>query len=121
MRALVEPLGEQLIAEIEQWLGENSRREVAIRARITGGKLECEMTRAECVRDGDSCQWQERQHWKGEYEHEVDEPVSTIHLPLVPRPERVEDLNAELLALVGRVDIPRRARAPEVPASLPRG
>jgi hypothetical protein len=119
MQALVEPLGEQLAAEIERWLAESGPRDVAIGAHIKEGKLECEFTRSECVREGDRCRWRERQHWKGELEHEAEEPVCFAHVPLEPRPERVRQLSAELLALVLRVDVPRRTRAPEVPAALP--
>jgi CARDB len=113
LRALTDPLGEQLATEIEQWLAEVDRREVTINAHVKGGKVECEFTRSECVRDGDSCRWEERQSWKRELEHEVDELVSTVRLPLEPRGERIRHLSAELRALVERIDIPRGVRAPE--------
>ncbi len=119
VRALVEPLGERLAAEIEQWLAANERVDVAITAEIKGGKLECEFKRSECVRDADTCRWEEREQWTGEVEHAVEEPVAEVHVPFHPRPERVHQLSADLVALIGRVDVPRRIRAPEA-APLPR-
>src|SRR5439155_14681835 len=113
VRALVELLGEQLAREIERWLAETDCREVAITAHIKGGKLECEFKRSECVPDGDSCRWDEREQWKGEVEHEVEEPVAAVHVPLEPRPERVRQLSSDLVALIERVDVPRKIRAPE--------
>jgi hypothetical protein len=120
VRALVAPLGERLAGEIEQWLTQTDGSEVAITAHIKGGKVECEFKRSECVREGDSCRWNESQEWKGEAEHEVEQPVAAVHIPLEPRPERVLQLSSDLAALVGRVDIPRRLRAPETAAPLPR-
>jgi hypothetical protein len=113
LQTLAGELGEQLARKIEQWLAESDRGEVSIAAHIKGGKVECEFKRSECVRDGDSCRWEDRQEWKGELEHEVEEPVSSVHVPLEPRPERVRQLSADLVALVVRVDVPRRLRAPE--------
>jgi hypothetical protein len=118
--ALVGPLGEELAAEIERWLADLRESEVAISAHVKGGKIECEFTRCECLRDGDTCRWEERQQWKGEHEHEHDEPVAVANLPFEPRQERVRQLSGALLALVDRVDVPRRLRAPEAPATLPR-
>jgi hypothetical protein len=65
------------------------------------------------VRDGNECRWEERQKWKGEREHKVEEPVAALHVPIEPRADRVRQLSAALVALVGRVDVPRRLRAPE--------
>jgi hypothetical protein len=113
LQALTEPLGEQLVAEIERWLVEDDGREVTIDAHVKGGKVECEFTRSECVRDGNSCRWEERQTWKRELEHKVAGPVSRVHVPLEPRSERVLQLGADLRALVERIDVPRRLRAPE--------
>jgi hypothetical protein len=119
VRKLVEPLGERLAAEIEQWLAANDRVDVEISAELKGGKLECEFKRSECVRDGDACRWEEREEWTGEHEHTVEEPVAEVRVPFEPRPERIRQLSAELVALIGRVDVPRRVRAPEA-VPLPR-
>jgi hypothetical protein len=115
VHGLVEPLGEQLAAAIEGWLAEKHDDDVhvAVTAELTGGKLEYEFKRSECVRDGNECRWEERQKWKGEREHKVEEPVATLHVPIEPRADRVRQLSAALVALVERVDVPRRLRAPE--------
>ena len=121
VHGLVEPLGEQLAAEIERRLAERNAGDgdVAVIAEIKGGKLEYEFTRSECARDGGECRWEERQKWKGEREHKVEEPVAAVRVPLVPRADRVRQLSAALVALVDRVDVPRRLRAPEA-VPLPR-
>jgi hypothetical protein len=119
VKKLVEPLGEQLAAEIERWLEGRDDADVAVTAEIKGGKLEYEFTRSECVREGDECRWEERQKWKGEVEHKVEEPVAAVHVPVEPRAERIRQLNGDLVALIGRVDVPRRVRAPEA-LPLPR-
>jgi hypothetical protein len=119
VQELTEPLAEHLTAEIERWLASNERREVAIDARIKGGKLQCEFKRSECVRDGNACRWEEQQRWKGKIAQEVVEPISTLHLPLEPRPERIRQLGADLLGFVSHVDVPWRLRAPEA-IPLPR-
>jgi CARDB protein len=113
LEALTESAGERLAAEIEQWLAGDERRDVTVSAHVTGGKVECEFKRSECVREGDSCRWEERQSWKRELEHPFDEPVSTVRVPLQPRGERVRQLSADCRALVERVDSPRRTRIPE--------
>jgi CARDB len=113
LEALTESAGERLAVGIEQWLAGDERRDVTVSAHVTGGKVECEFKRSECVRDGDSCRWEERQSWKRELEHAFDEPVSTVRVPLEPRGDRVRQLSADFRALVERIDSPRRNRIPE--------
>ena len=110
---LTEPLAEQLAAEIERWLADNKQLEVAINAHVRGGKLQCTFTRSECVREEDACRWEQQQQWKSNVQHTANEPVTAVHVPLEPRAERIQQLGADLIAFVERVDTPRWTRAPQ--------
>lgn len=113
----MELLADDLCGQVGDWLASDAREQVAIRASLKGGKLECEFRRYRCVCAGPTCSWRERQKWTGELEVETEEPVTVLTLPLPTRSdERAQALTllqAELLAFVKRVDVPRRERPPE--------
>ena len=113
-RQTVEPLGEQLAAEIERWLADRGGPlDVSVEAHLKGGKLECEYRRSKCVRDGSERVWKEISRWKGEVEDEATEPVAVVRVPMQPRPQRLEQLVEALVALVERIDLPGAEKAPE--------
>ena len=113
----IEPLADELCGQVGHWLASDAREQVAIRASLKGGKLECEFQRYECVCAGPTCSWRERQKWTGELEVKTEEPVTVLTLPLPARSNEREQaltlLRAELLAFVKRVDVPRGERPPE--------
>jgi len=112
VRTLVEPIAEDLLGEIERWLNDQSDvHGVAVEAELTGGKLECEFRRYECVTRQDECGWKELARWKDEVEPSRTDPVTQLPLP-ARHDASLSLLSVALLELVERVDVRQRRTAP---------
>jgi hypothetical protein len=118
MREILRPVAEHLGSEVEEWLAKQQpSRTVEIFAKLSGCEFECEFTHFQCAPDQGANHWQKRDAWKGKVESTATVPVAIVARPQAgTEPGAAVDcdqLEADLLSFVRRVDIPWKMRTLE--------
>jgi hypothetical protein len=117
LRATLEPVAAGLVAEVEEWLTDESEdAAVSIEAHLEGGKVECKFIVYRCNHGT----WEKEDEWKAEVEDERDEYAADLAFPIVSHAMATEQLLRQLTAFVANVDVAEPEQPPEAMA-LPQG
>jgi hypothetical protein len=102
LRAALAPVAAALADEIEAWLGEEpeARRDVAVTARLRGGKAQWAYTPWRCVRG----EWRKGRSWTVQVDDERDQPVAVAGHPY-PIDVAAQVLLSQLGSFVAAVDV----------------
>ena len=110
LRLALLPVSRELATQIETWLAREAeaRRDVFVRARLTGGTAEWTYTPWRCIRG----RWRKGRTWRVEVEDERDEAVGILSHPY-PVAVSAEVLVSQLTEFVAEVDVREPQRPPE--------